>query len=722
MRWLLGSLTTLVALTSVCYLDVDAWLLLALTATAVVASLLRPSWLARVPRQVHTLAFPVVLGAFAFDYYTFRELLPALVRLGILLLLYRSLGYRRRRDDLQLILLALFLVVTAGVLTVSIGFAPQIALFAALALGLLLTRTLVDAAESGGPETGMPPAGNSAPEWTRVNWGQLLRRLAEVSDWRVWAFSVALFCGLVLLSGFLFLAIPRFQLNSSLFLDRWMNKGSLSGFTDTLHFGEVSNIQKDESVAFRVSVNRPELLPEELYWRMTVMDEYRDRAFRMSPALKARNFGRELTLSGVSAFGLPVVAGPAQWTFYLEPGVSRYLPLTGGFRGLSFTEPQTFRASDRLRVLELSRDPATMKAYRIFGMDTTGVLREGRRDIRDPAAGAPEALFLQLPFNQDEQESWNRLVTEVSGGRQEVAGAFAEAAIAWLHRRHLYALQSKLPAGSGDPLLRWALSDQPGHCELFAGTFAMLARSAGFPCRVVGGFLGATWNEDYLIVRNSNAHAWCEIYDGEGRWLRVDPTRPPTAGASSAVARNEEDRAALSRESGWRARIDRLRMLWYRHIVNFEHRDQQNLVRSLKERTESSGKALRERMQEWLGDVRGWLARPWGLQRTVPPLLALAGAALLFWWWRRLGRNWWVTSRKPKPARLHPVRREAGRWLERFEQRGWRREEVDTDAAATLAQLQRLRFGREETWSPPAAVFRDARVQLRSLRRDGRRR
>ncbi len=119
-RWLLGGLLTLLALSSVLYLDIDAWLLLGIATGVVGASLLHPRWLARLPSLVHKLAFPAVLGAFAFDYYTFRELLPALVRLGILLLLYRNLGYRKRRDDLQIVLLGLFLVVTAGVLTVSI--------------------------------------------------------------------------------------------------------------------------------------------------------------------------------------------------------------------------------------------------------------------------------------------------------------------------------------------------------------------------------------------------------------------------------------------------------------------------------------------------------------------------------------------------------------------------------------------------------------------------
>jgi hypothetical protein len=51
-------------------------------------------------------------------------------------------------------------------------------------------------------------------------------------------------------------------------------------------------------------------------------------------------------------------------------------------------------------------------------------------------------------------------------------------------------------------------------------------RSAGVPARVVTGYQGGERNElgDYLIVRQSDAHAWAEVWlEGRG-WARVDPT------------------------------------------------------------------------------------------------------------------------------------------------------------------------------------------------------
>ncbi|MBM3866571.1 MAG: DUF3488 domain-containing protein [Verrucomicrobia bacterium] len=109
-----------------------------LAAVVTLSVLLRPRLPSRLPRVVHTLAFPVILGCFALDLWLDPELLPSLVRLGLLLLSYRNLGYRGRREDLQLIVLGLFLVIVAGVLSVSPTFAVHLLLHGGCALGMLL--------------------------------------------------------------------------------------------------------------------------------------------------------------------------------------------------------------------------------------------------------------------------------------------------------------------------------------------------------------------------------------------------------------------------------------------------------------------------------------------------------------------------------------------------------------------------------------------------------
>jgi hypothetical protein len=65
-----------------------------------------------------------------------------------------------------------------------------------------------------------------------------------------------------------------------------------------------------------------------------------------------------------------------------------------------------------------------------------------------------------------------------------------------------------------------------GFCEHYASAFVFLMRAAGVPARVVTGYQGGEMNPlgDYLIVRQSEAHAWAEVWlEGRG-WQRVDPT------------------------------------------------------------------------------------------------------------------------------------------------------------------------------------------------------
>ena len=53
-----------------------------------------------------------------------------------------------------------------------------------------------------------------------------------------------------------------------------------------------------------------------------------------------------------------------------------------------------------------------------------------------------------------------------------------------------------------------------------------MMRSVGIPARIVLGYQGGEVNPlgGHLIVRQSDAHAWTEVWlEGDG-WSRVDPT------------------------------------------------------------------------------------------------------------------------------------------------------------------------------------------------------
>src|SRR5262249_56107165 len=74
-----------------------------------------------------------------------------------------------------------------------------------------------------------------------------------------------------------------------------------------------------------------------------------------------------------------------------------------------------------------------------------------------------------------------------------------------------------------------------GFCEHYATSFATLMRLAGIPARVVVGYLGGEYNDlgHFVLVRQADAHAWCEVWFPENGWTRVDPTNAVAPGRAN---------------------------------------------------------------------------------------------------------------------------------------------------------------------------------------------
>ncbi len=714
LRWLLGGTLVLLSVWTVFYLDFEAWTMMGLTTVAVIATLVRPRLPGLVPALAHRLAFPAVVLFFLGDLWITGQVLPAIVRLDILLLLYRGTSYRQKRDDLQVIILGLFLIVVAGVLTVSLAFAAQILVFTACALAFLFVITLSEATETAPAK----PVAAGAPAWTHLGWRRLFGRLREVADGRVIALAAGLFVGVVGLTALLFLAIPRFQFDNSLFLERFVSKKARTGFNDTIKFGDVTEIQLDDSVALSVDVTDRAQIPAAPYWRMLVLDEYRNGTFKLSPVLWRSAFTPEFTSSQVRGAARSSRGEPVYWTFYLESGVSRYLPLLGTFEHLRFRETQNYRQAPNLGMVSLREEPAAMTAYRVDGMNFAEALPDANFALK-LQDGRPTGRFtkvqhmLSLGVGPEDLATLGQAVKEITGGAQLPAAEFADRARVWLVARHKYSLTPNIPAGGGDPLVRWLMSRESGHCELFAGSLVLLARAAGLPARVVTGFRGGTWNaySSNFTIRNSDAHAWCEIFDRtSAAWLREDPTPGGVAGPAA----QEKGEATLARrmDRGWTAWWNSLRIFWYRRIVNFDQRTQTESLRAVKEATQNSGKQLRVTLSDALDRVKAWLTEPWSTRRVINLLAALALLAGAGWAWHEFGRDRWRGWRGQKTG-IDPVRAQAGRWLRELSSAP----KSDSAAKGVVADLQRLRFGARGTWSQPEPVFRRARMTVKRMAR-----
>jgi protein-glutamine gamma-glutamyltransferase len=80
------------------------------------------------------------------------------------------------------------------------------------------------------------------------------------------------------------------------------------------------------------------------------------------------------------------------------------------------------------------------------------------------------------------------------------------------------------PALGAQPVDEFLFETREGFCEHYASALTVLLRAAGLPARVITGYQGGELNSvgGYYIVRQSDAHAWTEVWLDEEGWRRVD--------------------------------------------------------------------------------------------------------------------------------------------------------------------------------------------------------
>jgi len=706
-KQLTGALLAMLSFWSLASLDIGSAPVLLLGGMVAIVAFLQPRWVARIPSVVWRWAGPVMLLLIGADFILhLPEFIPPLVRMVVLLIIYRMLAPRNQREDLQVILLCLFCVIISGVLTVSLLFAFQILLFAPLAMALLFVICLLDRGKDAQPHI---------INWEQFEWPRLIRRVWRVLDVRIIALCSIMFAMVVAVSTLLFILTPRFDFNQAIpFLE--LSTTARSGFSEDVKLGEVSEIQEDNSVALRIDVPSLDAVSAAPYWRILALDKYSDGRFRVSQSLRTKPLREFAEVREVRSPALPLSErSGALWTFYMEGGISRYLPLPGDFAALRFPKYQDLEFLPDLHVIGLDSVGQNVFSYQ---------LEDLKFNLRFTAGKNEQEILSSLPLEVDSRESLAYPFTtlELSLSEESMAmlseinrSLFGEAAMSaveysqtttdYLWERFDYSLQPDGDrSGAEDPIIGWLESGTQGHCELFAGAFILLAREAGYPARMVVGYAGGSWNtlEDYFVIRNRDAHAWVEIFDPEDNtWLRVDPT--PGRGSSDPEAVFQ---SSMTFEAGWSAWVDSLRIQWYRRVVNFEQKDQVELAMTLKDVLLDYYAGLSDKMSGWGIAIKSWVAQPMDVANLRPLALLVVLAACAWFSWR-LRYQWlgllYRLLRRPKA--LDPVRRRASRYLKRFDAKGIESEVV--------AELQSLRFGHECSFKDAEPVFVKARQALK---------
>ena len=755
LRWLLGLVLVLLAFWTLFGLEFGGvfWRVLFLVTAA--SALVFPAWPGRIPVWLRRWSL-IFGGAILFTQFiaTQFDIMSGLVLLVSLLALSRALEYRRLREDWHLILLCLFIIVLSGVLTLSLLFGLQILIFTIVTMALLFVMNLLqrDAARA-----------LQAEDWKNFHWPKFLRQVRQALDLRQLLLSGVLFAGLVAVSTVIFISIPRFQFDQSF---SFAGVKGVAGFHDDIHYNAANGIASDNSIVLRVDVPDGVSFTSPPYWRMIVLDEYKDNGFHVSSLLQHSEFPKKISYApnahrkeaGTELGKTQYV--PGTWKFYLEGNVSEYLPVLGPFDTLTFNTSQSFWPNEEVKVYRTELPSSKAMGYEVQEMDFGKLIPAAHNELAYESANWSLATVDErrrqrlpiaypftcfgLPFDAKNPGQKTRDRETVDNFKDQILATVAQAkgvspgavarddylngVIKHLAENHVASLDMDLTGkekNGDDVLVRWMNTPHsPGWCEFYAGSFVLLARAAGYPARVVAGYKGASLNtsasQPYYLVRQNFAHAWAEVFDREkGEWERWDPS--PGADFTIGDLASGEANAGITQESGWGAFLDNLRMIWYRRVINFDQTDQQELAQQVGDYGKSFAATVGEWFKNGWEEFTGWFNGPMTPTRYATLTGALLALALA--WWRRTQlRNLWLRLSgwllQGRAHRLAPVRGDAGRWLRRFlpvwqalapvlpgaERAQW--EGVRRDLLA-------LRYGPLEGPVNPAETFRKARTLLK---------
>ena len=418
------------------------------------------------------------------------------------------------------------------------------------------------------------------------------------------------------LMGILFLFFPRtdgglrFQFGQPL--------SNTNGMSDQLSPGSISTLALNDEVAFRAEFPDGHVPPmATMYWRGLVLWDGDNLIWNVGSGLPGESRKGELR-------------GPSiRQRISLQPHGDRWLFALD--RPASDVNGANYIAGDCLQSIHSIRST--------FLYDVTS-----RPEDREAAIPQFQRIAsLQKPPSIS--PAVQRLITAWRASAADDRELVQMAMKYFRDERFVYTLDPGTYPRQG-ALDEFLFSRRKGFCEHYAAAFGTLMRVAGIPSRVVIGYHGGEFNQmgRYMIVRQSDAHAWCEVWIKDRGWLRVDPTdmiAPDRLGSGfdSYLEAHPADPAAASRVSttvlGWRevmreARLawDSINYEWDLRVLNFDHDNQRSFLSMI-----------------GLGDVK-WATILFSAALTILLLLALLGLLL-----RRPGRT---------PS--DPV----GRWYARF--------------------------------------------------------
>lgn len=370
----------------------------------------------------------------------------------------------------------------------------------------------------------------------------------------------------------LFLLFPRIQ--GPLWGMPGDAQAGRSGMSDTMSPGNISQLALSDEVAFRVKFKDAVPARQQLYWRGAVLGNYDGRTW--SP-LRLR--GESSGLQGAIVRGTPT-----RYQVTLEPHRQRWLYALDIPASAPHLENNATKLSYDLQLV------SSMPVYDRIRYDAVSHVDF---DLQSNESPAQLRQWLGLPrgFNPRTLEFAARLQAQ---GRSDVEAV--NAALRFFREQNFrYTLAP--PALGRHSVDEFLFDTRAGFCEHYSSAFVVMMRAIGIPARVVVGYQGGEINptDDFMSVRQSDAHAWTEVWLEKRGWTRVDPT------AAVAPERIEKNLTTLiprtllgglitldGTGNPWIAQLQKLRQkwdaannAWNQWVLNYTPEMQKRFVESL---------------------------------------------------------------------------------------------------------------------------------------------
>lgn len=355
----------------------------------------------------------------------------------------------------------------------------------------------------------------------------------------------------------LFILVPRIGPLWQMGLD---NSAAKTGLSEQMSPGDITKLTRSAETAFRVKFEGEVPAQKDLYWRAIVMNDFDGRTWYnekkpgilqgISPNLKANN-------TQVS-YEVIVEASERKYIPVLEQLAS--LPVGFNLRDdLTLTAPATLRQRSQYQ-LKSNLTDRYLDGENLFSFSRQLILPKGNNRAKQQA------------------QLWWRETQDIESYLDKILQNY--------NRSFVYTLQP--PALGLNPIDQFLFETQQGFCEHFSSATAFMLRAVGIPARIVTGYQGGEWNpyQNYLLVRQYDAHAWVEYWTEDLGWKRIDPTSyvaPERIEQPSDEILGREDQfladnpfissTILSKGllASVRLRMEALNYGWHRWVLGYHH-------------------------------------------------------------------------------------------------------------------------------------------------------